>query len=125
MDESKDIKENLNMYHYSVKFVRAVDGDTVDLDVDLGFHIIVRDRFRLYGINTPERGKPGYKEATSFVTNWFSGQTIPNSAYIQSEKPLQDKYGRYLVKIYPTSDFIAPTLNDLLIQNNFAVVYFP
>lgn len=113
------------MYHYLAKLINVVDGDTIDLDVDLGFHIIVRDRFRLFGINTPERGKPGYKEAASFIKDWFSNQVIPNTAYIQSEKPLQDKYGRYLVRIYSTSDFIAPTLNDLLVQNNFAVVYFP
>ena len=42
------------MYTYAARLVRVVDGDTVDLDIDLGFHITVRERFRLAGIDTPE-----------------------------------------------------------------------
>ena len=42
------------MYEYNAKLVRVIDGDTVDLDVDLGFHLTIRERFRLEGIDTPE-----------------------------------------------------------------------
>ena len=41
-------------YVYRAKARRIVDGDTVDMDVDLGFFVSVRIRFRLKGIDTPE-----------------------------------------------------------------------
>ena len=43
------------MYEYNCKMVRVVDGDTVDVDIDLGFGIWMRNqRIRMYGIDTPE-----------------------------------------------------------------------
>tara|TARA_R100000808_G_scaffold4839_1_gene15248 strand:+ start:5778 stop:6137 length:360 start_codon:yes stop_codon:yes gene_type:complete len=43
------------MYHYRIeKIVKVVDGDTVDVIIDLGFHTTVKKRIRLHGINTPE-----------------------------------------------------------------------
>ena len=43
-----------NMYEYKCKMVKVVDGDTVDVDIDLGFGVWMRDqRIRLYGIDTP------------------------------------------------------------------------
>ena len=42
------------MYTYRAKLVKVVDGDTVDLDVDLGFHTTLRIRGRLIGVDTPE-----------------------------------------------------------------------
>ena len=43
------------MYEYSCKLVKVIDGDTVDVDIDLGFDIILKkQRVRLAGIDTPE-----------------------------------------------------------------------
>ena len=43
------------MYEYAVKsVVKVVDGDTVDVIIDLGFDIFYESRVRLYGINAPE-----------------------------------------------------------------------
>lgn len=43
------------MYHYRIeKIIKVIDGDTVDVIIDLGFHTTVKKRIRLYGINTPE-----------------------------------------------------------------------
>ena len=43
------------MYEYKCKMVRVVDGDTVDVDIDLGFGVWMRNqRIRMYGIDTPE-----------------------------------------------------------------------
>ena len=41
-------------YRYRAKLVRVVDGDTIDLDIDLGFYIRITERVRLEGVNTPE-----------------------------------------------------------------------
>ena len=42
------------MYTYKAKLMRVVDGDTVDAEIDLGFGVFMKQRIRLYGINTPE-----------------------------------------------------------------------
>ena len=42
------------MYEYSCKVERVVDGDTIDVVLDLGFDILHKCRVRLYGIDTPE-----------------------------------------------------------------------
>ena len=42
------------MYEYSCEVERVVDGDTIDVVLDLGFDILYRSRVRLYGIDTPE-----------------------------------------------------------------------
>ena len=43
------------MYEYKCKVVRVVDGDTVDVDIDLGFDVwLSKQRVRLYGVDTPE-----------------------------------------------------------------------
>jgi micrococcal nuclease len=75
------------------KIIRAVDGDTCEIEVDLGFSVKVKHTFRLYGINTPERGKPGYQEATDYLAGYV-GETV----LIAVTK--LDKYGRYLVDIF-------------------------
>ena len=52
------------MYEYSCTVDRVVDGDTIDVILDLGFDILYRSRVRLYGIDTPEsrtRDKDGYR----------------------------------------------------------------
>ena len=51
------------MYEYVARITAVVDGDTFDADVDLGFRIRVAMRFRLYGIDTPERGDPLWSRA--------------------------------------------------------------
>ena len=43
------------MYEYKCKLVKVVDGDTIDIDIDLGFGVwLQKQRIRLYGIDTPE-----------------------------------------------------------------------
>lgn len=84
-------------FNYRAFVIKWVDGDTVDLTIDLGFHVFTKVRCRLLGVDTPERGKPGYAEACQFVRN----MAPPDSpAFIWSEKPA-DKYGRFLVWLYP------------------------
>lgn len=86
------------MYQYKARLVRCVDGDTADLDVDLGFHLTVRIRGRLLGVNTPERGKTDYKKATVMLENLIAGECDEEGFFtVQTEKT--GKYGRWLVEI--------------------------
>jgi micrococcal nuclease len=104
------------MYSYSATVVRWVDGDTVDLHVDLGFHLFAELRFRLYGIDTPERGQKNHDEA------WHLAQSLaPVGApvFIKTEKDA-DKYGRWLVEI----DNSNVNVNQKIVEAGLAVAYF-
>jgi micrococcal nuclease len=104
------------MYSYLASVVRWVDGDTVDLRVDLGFRNFMETRFRLYGIDTPERGQENHDKATEFCKSHApEGSTVFIRVYKAS-----DKYGRWLVDIY-TDDH---NLNNRLVEFGLAVPYF-
>lgn len=109
-------------YTYKATIVRWVDGDTVWLTVDLGFRFTMTSDFRLYGINTPERGQTGYNEATQFAEK---SAPVGSSVIIKSYKD-PDKYGRWIVQIF-TGDITVvgqTDLNDALVAGGFAVPYF-
>ena len=44
----------MKTYTYKLKNIRVIDGDTIDADIELGFHLTIRERFRLFGIDAPE-----------------------------------------------------------------------
>ena len=55
MVRKDDHKGRLKMYEYKAKLLKVVDGDTVDVDIDLGFGVWLRnERVRIMGIDTPE-----------------------------------------------------------------------
>jgi micrococcal nuclease len=110
------------MYQYKIKeVVKIVDGDTVDVVIDLGFDITRKERVRLNGIDTPETltkdevEKKYGLEAKTFVQKWFSEQ---GEILIRTYK--DDKYGRTLGDFYGQGE---KTLNTLLIEQGFAWVY--
>ena len=87
------------MYEYKCKVVHIVDGDTVDIDIDLGFGVWLRDqRVRLYGIDTPESRTRDLEEkkyglaAKEFLTKWLSSGTVS----IKTHKDAKGKFGRIL-----------------------------
>ena len=99
--------------------VRTLDGDTVELDIDLGNKTRWRDTFRLNGIDTPERGQPGHREATIRLIDLLSN----GLARVETHKP--DKYGRWLVDLYiATQQGGELHVNRLLIVDGFAKEYF-
>ena len=116
-------------YSYQATVVRWVDGDTVWLDVDLGFRMHSTTDFRLYGVNTPERGQPGYAEATARCH-----EVAPTgSKVIVHVFKDPDKYGRWLVIVVPVVPVSVPgvsvveagaSVNDVLVREGLAVVYF-
>ena len=91
------------MHTYIAKVVRVVDGDTVDLDIDLGFGIVLKkQRARLLGINTPEsrtRDKEekirGLAAKTRLIEILLAND---NEVFFVSAK--KGKYGRYLSILY-------------------------
>lgn len=90
------------------RVIKVVDGDTIDVEVDLGFSTYRKERIRLYGINTPEtygvkRDSDEYKEgikAKDFVIGALEPMTQGERIVIQTIKDKKGKYGRYLANIY-------------------------
>lgn len=82
------------MYSYKAKVENVVDGDTVDLSIDLGFDIWHNIRVRLIGIDTPEKWYDYGKVVKKYVMKKLEGVEVT----IATEKA--DKYGRYLVDVY-------------------------
>ena len=90
-------------YQYNIKeIVKYIDGDTIDIIIDLGFHVSVKKRIRLYGINTPEirtknkkEKELGFKAKERLVELCEAG----NGALILRSHGL-GKYGRVLGEIF-------------------------
>lgn len=106
------------LYHYKAKLLRVIDGDTVKLDVDLGFRMHFIHLFRLSGINAPENDKP----STAFLANLLATETAWANAgadhTVTTTKA--DKYGRWLVTI-PLLN--GETANDRMIVAGHAAAY--
>jgi micrococcal nuclease len=111
-------------YTYSAEVVRWVDGDTVYLRVDLGFRMTAETDFRLYGVDTPERGRPGAAEASARVRELAP---IGSTVRVQTYKD-PDKYGRWLAEILPpgweADGIYAQPIGATLIAEGLAVPYF-
>ena len=86
------------MYVYRAKLIRTVDGDTLIADIDVGFNITLREKFRLCEVNTPERGQPEYDVATQLLNHLLVQQTDKDGYFLLNSKGL-DKYGRWLADI--------------------------
>ena len=105
-------------YQYRhVTVERIIDGDTACMVVDMGNKITWRENFRLMGIDTPERGQPGYGEASAHLANLVSG----GLARIETFKP--DKYGRWLADLYIHTSGGELLVNKLMILDGHAREY--
>jgi micrococcal nuclease len=115
------------IYEYNAKLLRVVDGDTIWLDVNLGFGIHATLDFRLYGINTPEvigTTKTAGLAAKAELERLLSvAAQLGNPLKIESTK--SDKYGRYLAVIHvKQADGTEIDVNEELIKQGHATRYF-
>ena len=102
------------MYEYQGKVVHVVDGDTLDVSLDLGLETYRTVRLRLYGINARERFTEAGKEALQTLKSIFDNN--PNVT-VKTIKDRSEKYGRYLAIV------IAPdqtNINEWLVQCHLA-----
>lgn len=117
-------------FWYGATVLKVIDGDTIDLMVDLGFSVHHKIRVRLYGVNTPESRTKDLKEkelglkAKQFTQDWLTTHkwvfvnTIPNK---------NDKYGRVLARIFSSDKIEEPTtacLNLDIIESGLAREYY-
>lgn len=82
------------MWTYLAKVEKVVDGDTIDVSIDLGFNVWHKTRMRLLGIDTAEKNTALGKFTKQLLINVLEGKM----AKVEVSKP--DKYGRYLATVY-------------------------
>ena len=114
------------MYEYYVRKVEnVVDGDTIDVLIDLGFDILFSSRVRLAGIDTPESRTKDLKEkALGLESKEYLKKALKDakSVVIKTEKmDSSEKYGRILGWIYVNGDTVS--LNDMMINDGYAWGY--
>ena len=114
------------MYEYVVKKVyKVVDGDTIDVDIDLGFNISFFQRVRLAGIDTPESRTTDKNEKVLGLEVKKRLDEILKAAtkvVIRTEKPdSTEKYGRILGWVFV--DDQKTSINEDLIKDGFAWEY--
>jgi len=120
------------MYEYRCKVLKVVDGDTVDVDIDLGFGIVLTDeRVRIMGIDTPESRTSDKVEdifgeaAKARVKELLHGDAILKTEVNKDGEDMKGKFGRIL------GDFIVEEyegqprlLTEVLIEEGHAVKYY-
>ena len=116
------------MYEYRCKIVKIIDGDTVDVDIDLGFGVwLHKERVRLFGIDTPESRTSDKEEkvygliAKEWITKFMP---LGSMQTLITEKDKSGKYGRILGKFRVNDGSYDIILNDWMIANHHAVAYF-
>ena len=109
------------VYRYRARLLYIHDGDTLDVEVDLGFRVHVRTPVRLLGLNAPELSTPEGRDSLAWVSQWMTGAGIATNLVIDSAKPGDysgDKYGRWLATVYDTA---GRCLNADLLASGHAV----
>ena len=110
------------MYEYKCKIVRVVDGDTIDVDVDLGWSTFrCGERIRLYGVDTPEcRSRDAQeKQAGLAAKDYVTRRLQLGRTYTLTTKE-KGKFGRYLGVILLED---GTSINEALVEENLAVAY--
>jgi micrococcal nuclease len=115
------------MYEYKCKVVKVVDGDTVDVDIDLGFGVWLRDeRVRIMGIDTPEsRTRDKVEKVFGLAAKARLKELLKNGAVLKTQvnkngEDMKGKFGRIL------GDFMVgdEMVTDIMIQEGHCVAYF-
>ena len=98
MAKTTALESTKKTFIYNVSTVeRVIDGDTVEVVLDLGFNIFYKVSVRIDGIDTPEKNTPEGKLVKAYAENWFK-----TGSFVLISKEL-DKYGRVLGTIQKDS----------------------
>lgn len=109
-------------YQYKATVTGVIDGDTLDVSVDLGFRISVSHRVRLARINTPEiNSKDLAERQKAQEAKQYVSQLLGQPVVIQSIK--DDKYGRWLAEVWYLDQGVQVNLNDSLLVSGLATLY--
>ena len=115
------------MYTFEIEsVVKVIDGDTIDVSLDLGFDIMTKQRVRLMGIDTPESRTSDKTEkiygnmAKQHIKEWCAKIKEGSRGVLKcKERDPRDKYGRVLAELW-VGDV---NVNQWMIDNHHAVAY--
>ena len=109
------------MFEYSCTIVKVVDGDTVDVIIDLGFSIHFSTRVRLYGIDTPEsRTRDKDEKVRGFLSkDYLKDWLDQGGVIIRTYRDKKGKFGRVLGEMVVGGR----NINLLMVEENYAVKY--
>lgn len=115
------------MYEYKAIIKKVYDGDTITVDIDLGFGVwLQKQSIRLYGINTPEiRGeeRPAGLTSKDALLKWIP---LESEIILRTHKDSKEKYGRWLGEILVPDEVNRGQLvnvNEELVKGGYAVKY--
>ena len=113
------------MYTYKAKLDRVIDGDTIDVNIDLGFDITVHKRVRLAGIDTPESRTRDLEEKKRGLAAKQRLIELLDKGDLVVESKDVGKYGRVLgvLHIYPEDLGLPVNVNNKLVEEGYAVEY--
>lgn len=122
-------QQMIQQYLYRAEVKRIVDGDTLDVELSVGFGILVKQRLRLADVNTPEiysvkKDSEEYKEgikAKEFVEKLLTPSGPSFEVMIETFKDKKGKYGRYIATVYyrNNQDEQWLSLNEQLINKGY------
>lgn len=111
------IKDNFTR---KAKVVRVIDGDTIEVDIDLGFYSTIRQRIRLLRVNCDEI--VGINSQSGLESKIFTESKVLNKdIYLVTEKT--DTFSRWLGEVYFYENDQLKNLSDELLKNNLAEIY--
>lgn len=111
------------MYQYKIKSIqKIIDGDTIDVEIDLGFGITTSQRIRLKYINAAETRTLNLEEKAKGLAakEWLKKELSREGEWI-IETQKEDKYGRYLGTLYCVGDSV--TVNERMLNEGIVVPY--
>lgn len=105
-----DLTHNANFfpYHYKAKILRVLDGDTVDVELDLGFSTYTRKQLELIGYTAPKRQQPGFDLARTYLTNCLQGKVV----IVSTER--STSFGRWSAHIYVDGQNVSTLMAEFL-----------
>lgn len=99
------------LYHYVLKNVRVVDGDTLEADIDLGFGVaLTAIKIRLAKIDCPEMSTEAGVIAKGFTENWVNSKLNTVQIVVSVKNHKKDKYGRILGSVAADGEDLAEML---------------
>jgi len=114
------------MYEYKCELIKVVDGDTIDVLIDVGFSTYRKERVRLYGINTPEcRTRDLEEKARGLAAKARLKEILKEFGkhfIIKTEIDKKGKYGRILGQIFDLD--CLNCANDIMVAEGHAAEYF-
>lgn len=108
------------MYTYEAEVIRIIDGDTIEVIIDLGFKVFWKTKIRLAGIDAPEIDTVDGIVAYDALRFMIASSKIK----IVTQKDKQEKFGRYLATVYPfAGKGEGVSVNDLMLKGGYAKPY--